>query len=280
MPSGYAAFSTLTPSITRPSLVRTAAPTWNFEYGAYARCGDRVRPREELVVGHAQNTWKITSVTSAPSSPPRKTSSSGVDAGLDAGLRHEQRHDEGHASRRGTGSAPSPSNVVTAIQPPNATAACPDGSPPRSGVPRPVYALAAITSDHGEHERDQRHLERRLAQTVEDPQARGRADRLGEDEVADRDRDRPSRSAPRPPRCPSRASPSGRTTSSRRRSRPRSRCSPSRRSARRRSRSAARSARTCSRRSRAPRSARSTASRKWIRMFRCVRRTWMIPSNA
>ena len=24
----------------------------------------------------------------------------------------------------------------------------------------------------------------------------------------------------------------------------------------------------------------TTASRKWIRMFRCVRRTWMIPSNA
>ena len=34
---------------------------------------------------------------------------------------------------------------VTAIHPANATAACPDGSPPRSGVPRPVYAFTAMT---------------------------------------------------------------------------------------------------------------------------------------
>ena len=34
---------------------------------------------------------------------------------------------------------------VTAIQPANATAACPDGRPPRSGVPRPVYAFTATT---------------------------------------------------------------------------------------------------------------------------------------
>jgi len=33
-PSGYAAFSTLTPSITRPSRASTAHPTWNPEYGA------------------------------------------------------------------------------------------------------------------------------------------------------------------------------------------------------------------------------------------------------
>ena len=33
-----------------------------------------------------------------------------------------------------------------AIQPANATAAWPDGRPPRSGVPRPVYAFVAITA--------------------------------------------------------------------------------------------------------------------------------------
>ena len=36
-PRGYAAFSTFTPSTTRPSRHRTAQPTWNREYGAYAR---------------------------------------------------------------------------------------------------------------------------------------------------------------------------------------------------------------------------------------------------
>ena len=35
---------------------------------------------------------------------------------------------------------------VTAIQPANATAACPDGHPPRSGDPRPDSAFIAITS--------------------------------------------------------------------------------------------------------------------------------------
>ena len=35
---------------------------------------------------------------------------------------------------------------VTAIQPANATAAWPDGSPPRSGVPLPVNAFVAITT--------------------------------------------------------------------------------------------------------------------------------------
>ena len=35
---------------------------------------------------------------------------------------------------------------VTAAQPPKATAAWPDGSPPRSGVPVPNRALIAITS--------------------------------------------------------------------------------------------------------------------------------------
>jgi hypothetical protein len=35
---------------------------------------------------------------------------------------------------------------VAAIQAENASAACPEGSPPRSGVPRPVYALTAMTT--------------------------------------------------------------------------------------------------------------------------------------
>ena len=34
---------------------------------------------------------------------------------------------------------------MTAIQPANATAACPDGQPPRRGVPRPESAFRAIT---------------------------------------------------------------------------------------------------------------------------------------
>ena len=33
-PSGYAAFSTFTPVNSRPSFVRTTAPTRYFEYGA------------------------------------------------------------------------------------------------------------------------------------------------------------------------------------------------------------------------------------------------------
>ena len=37
IPSGYAAFSTFTPSNTRRSRASTAAPTKYFEYGAYAR---------------------------------------------------------------------------------------------------------------------------------------------------------------------------------------------------------------------------------------------------
>ena len=40
----------------------------------------------------------------------------------------------------------SSSTSVTAIQPAKASAAWPDGSPPRSGVPRPVSAFVAITS--------------------------------------------------------------------------------------------------------------------------------------
>src|SRR5260370_36362760 len=39
----------------------------------------------------------------------------------------------------------SPMTYVAAIQLANAIAACPDGSPPRSGVPRPVHAFVAIT---------------------------------------------------------------------------------------------------------------------------------------
>ena len=38
-----------------------------------------------------------------------------------------------------------PSVSVTAIQAAKAIAAWPDGSPPRSGVPRPLIALVAIT---------------------------------------------------------------------------------------------------------------------------------------
>ena len=36
--------------------------------------------------------------------------------------------------------------IVIAVQPANATAAWPDGSPPRSGVPWPVAALIASTT--------------------------------------------------------------------------------------------------------------------------------------
>ena len=45
---------------------------------------------------------------------------------------------------------------VTAIQPAKAIAAWPEGSPPRSGVPRPVHAFVAIDDHRHEHERDQR----------------------------------------------------------------------------------------------------------------------------
>ena len=40
----------------------------------------------------------------------------------------------------------SSSTSVTAIHAANATAACPDGQPPRSGDPRPANAFIAITS--------------------------------------------------------------------------------------------------------------------------------------
>ena len=36
--------------------------------------------------------------------------------------------------------------IVTAAQAANAAAAWPDGSPPRSGVPRPTQAFSAITA--------------------------------------------------------------------------------------------------------------------------------------
>ena len=64
---------------------------------------------------------------------------------------------------------------VAAIQAANAIAAWPDGSPPRSGVPRPVSAFVAITTIDRQHERDQRQLRRRVREPVEQLASCGRA---------------------------------------------------------------------------------------------------------
>src|SRR4029079_5627798 len=88
-------------------------------------------------------SWKTTRVTIAPSAPPYTTSS------------EEWTPDSTRVwatSRAMISVSPettkrwwSPTRYVTATQPAHASAACPDGSPPRRGVPRPVHALVAIT---------------------------------------------------------------------------------------------------------------------------------------
>ena len=61
---------------------------------------------------------------------------------------------------------------------------------------------------------------------------------------------------------------------------PRAPSSPSRRSARTRSRAAARSARSASTPTATAAISTAAATAKWMRRFRCVRRTWITPSNA
>ena len=117
------------------------------------------------------NAWKRKSVTSAPSSAPLATSedectpvSTRVCATSNAMMKvtDEMRNLRGESSR----------TRVTAIHPANATAACPDGSPPRSGVPRPVYAFTAITRMHRDGERDERQLGRRVGEPREERELR------------------------------------------------------------------------------------------------------------
>src|SRR5215831_17544329 len=51
IPAGNEAFSTLQPSVTLPSVASTAAPTRNFEYGAYARSiAAKARSRKSVTV--------------------------------------------------------------------------------------------------------------------------------------------------------------------------------------------------------------------------------------
>ena len=77
---------------------------------------------------------------------------------------------------------------VTAIQPANATAACPDGRPPRNGVPLPVSAFVAITTIVVSTSAIKRQLGRDGREPVEQPRA-AVGDLAREDEVADRDGD-------------------------------------------------------------------------------------------
>ena len=74
---------------------------------------------------------------------------------------------------------------VMAVQPPKASAAWPEGSPPRSGVPRPVSAFAAITMRIMRTSAISVRLLGRVAQPLDEPGARLR-EPVGEDEVADR----------------------------------------------------------------------------------------------
>ena len=171
-----------------------------------------------------------------------------------------------------------PSICVTAIQAANATAACPEGSPPRSGVPRPVNAFVAITRMIDEDERDDRQLRRRVAEPVEEVRRR-LADLPGEDEVADGDRvdrrdqdgaggdvlrelrERVERARGDVDRRLDRRVDHLRDEHERDREQQRDQLDPV---------DAEPSASTST----------TTAAAKWIRMFRCVRRTWMIPSTA
>ena len=142
-PSGYAAFSTLTPSITRPSPRSTAQPTWKYEYGAYARAASHPPPRAARV-GHAENPWKTASVTSAPSVPPDATSERRSARRLDTRLGDEQGHDEGQ------GRDEEPVRGVVQHERNRHPAGegdrgVPGRQPPRSGVPRPEIAFTAIT---------------------------------------------------------------------------------------------------------------------------------------
>src|SRR5262245_47899727 len=104
----------------------------------------RARPLDEFLARHA-NTWNKASVISAPSTPPYATSSvewtpasTRVCATSSAmmNVSVEMRNRCSWSLR----------TYVAAIQPANAIAACPDGSPPRSGVPRPLIAFVAITT--------------------------------------------------------------------------------------------------------------------------------------
>ena len=143
-PSGYAAFSTFTPSITLPSRASTAQPTWKFEYGAYARARGRVRQRAEAQRRSSECLKRAAASRARRARPPLATSDGRVHTGLDASLRHEQRHDEGHG-----GDQEAVRRVVEHERHRHPAREgdrrVPGGSPPRSGVPRPVYALTAIT---------------------------------------------------------------------------------------------------------------------------------------
>ena len=77
----------------------------------------------------------------------------------------------------------SPTRYVTAIQPANATAAWPDGRPPRSGVPRPVHAFVAMTRRTTRKSATSVSVGRRVPHPVENVRA-ARAARVLEDEEA------------------------------------------------------------------------------------------------
>src|SRR3954447_24540959 len=105
---------------------------------------DRARPLDELLFAHA-NTWNNTSVMSALSKPPYATSTvectpasirvcATSSAMMNVRLEIRKRCS---ASLR---------TYVAAIQPANAIAAWPEGSPPRNGVPRPLIAFVAMTT--------------------------------------------------------------------------------------------------------------------------------------
>ena len=130
-----------------------------------------LRELEQLLVGHA-STWKRIIVTSVPITAPSTTSRGRVDAGLDPGLGDEQRHDQ---RDEGDDDALVLATMkAIAVKPPNASAAWPEGSPPESGVPRPVSALLGDHDQDDEDQRDERQVARRLAQALDEPRARRR----------------------------------------------------------------------------------------------------------
>src|SRR5215211_9119162 len=108
--------------------------------------GDGVGAFQQLAVGlrHDQKSWKRTRVTSAPSTPPETTSmKEWMPASILVCATSRAMMNVSDETRNQC--VESPRMYVAAIQPAKATAAWPDGSPPRSGRPRPVYALTAIT---------------------------------------------------------------------------------------------------------------------------------------
>ena len=163
-----------------------AAPTRYSEYGAYARAATppparraRVASREELEEDEGHERAERAAVRRPRASSGRPTRR--------ASGRRARAMIERRAPRRGTGARVGPSVASPPSSRRTRPRRGPDGSPPRSGVPRPVNAFVAITTRIVDDERDQRQVDG-ASRTRSMHVRAGLAGLAGEDEVADRDR--------------------------------------------------------------------------------------------